>query len=74
METVTVVIDKEQGRALRQATGQPTTRAAVDALIEHAATSIPNAKTRRAIARKGTQGDRVFIDPAKLKAHLRTLV
>lgn len=74
METVTVTLDEEQSQAVRQVTGKRTTRAAVDALIEQAASSIPNAATRRAIARKGTRGDRVFTDSAKLKAHLRTLV
>jgi hypothetical protein len=74
METVTVTLDEEQGKALRQVTGKRSTRAALDALIEHAATSAPNAATRRAMAHKGTRGDRVFTDPSKLKAHLRTLV
>lgn len=74
METVTISLDEEQSKALRQATGKRTTRAAVDALIEQAANSLPNAATRRAVARKGTRGDRVFTNPAKLKAYLRTLV
>jgi len=74
VETVTVTLREGQSKALRQATGKRTTRAAVDALIEQAASSLPNAATRRAIARKGTRGDRIFTDPAKLKAHLRTLV
>ena len=74
METVTVSIDEEQSRALRQVTGKRTAKAAVNALIEQAAGSVPNAATRRAMARKGMRGDRVFTDPAKLKAHLRTLV
>jgi hypothetical protein len=73
-ETLTVVLDAEQVRAVREATGKRSTRAAVDALIKQAASSIPNATTRRAIARKSTRGDRVFTDTAKLKAHLRTLV
>lgn len=74
METLTVNLDEEQSRAVRHATGKRTTKAAVDALIEQAAGSLPNVATRRAIARKGTRGDRVFTDSGKLKAHLRTLV
>jgi hypothetical protein len=74
VETVTISLDEEKSRAVRQATGKRTTRAAVDALIEQAARALPNAATRRAIGRKGTRGDRVFADPAKLKAYLRTLV
>jgi hypothetical protein len=74
VETVTVTLDDEQSQALRQATGKRTAKAAIDALIEQAADSLPNAGTRRAISRKGTRGDRVFSDPVKLKAHLRTLV
>ena len=74
METVTISLDEEKSRAVRQATGKRTTRAAVDALIEQATGALPNAATRRAIAKKGTRGDRVFTDPARLKAYLRKLV
>jgi hypothetical protein len=74
VETTAVTLDDEQSQALRQVTGKRTTKAAIGALIEQAANSRPNAETRHAVSRKGTRGDRVFTDPAKLKAHLRTLV